>query len=63
MRSESSEYVRIATGFFTTVGEFDKLWRDMLMSMHRKFGNFENADYVVDDVPSKVDCDDSEGVS
>ena len=24
MRSESSEYVRIATGFFTTVGEFKK---------------------------------------
>ena len=63
MRSESSEYVRIATGCFTTVGEFKKLWRDIFKSMHRKFGNNENADYVVDDVLFKVDCDDCEGVS
>ena len=37
MRSESSEYVRKTTGFFT-VGEATYPWRAILKSMPRKFG-------------------------
>ena len=68
MRSESSEYVRKTTGFFTNSWRI-KIALESYFDDHaqevlgEKLDESSDADYVVEHVPSKIDCDDSEGAS
>ena len=67
MQLESSEYVRNSTGFFTNSWSIklalESYFEEHAQEVWEKWMNPEMQTDVVEHVPSKIDCDDSEGTS
>ena len=65
MESESSEYVRKTTGFFTNSWRIKTALESYFEehSLREKLDESRDADYVVEHISSKIDGDDSESNS